>query len=86
MTGKKKQLTPREVFGKNIKRARLLRDLSQEAVGLDAGMTGNYVGDVERGVRNIAIDNMGRLASALKVPLHELLNPERFRDPIDEVR
>ena len=84
MTGKKKQLTPRAVFGKNIKRARLLRELSQEAVALEAGMTGNYIGDVERGVRNIAIDNMARLASALNVPLHELLNPERFHDPIDE--
>jgi transcriptional regulator with XRE-family HTH domain len=84
MTGKKKQLTPREVFGKNIKRARLLRDLSQEAVALEAGMTGNYIGDVERGARNIAIDNMARLAAALKVPLHELLDPGRFHDPIDE--
>ncbi len=84
MKGKKKQLTPREVFGKNIKRARLLRGLSQEAVALEAGMTGNYVGDVERGARNIAIDNMARFALALNVPLHELLDPERFHDPIDE--
>ena len=84
MRGKKTPLSPRQVFGKNVKRARLLRDLSQEQVGLEAGMTRNYVGDVERGDRNIAIDNMARLAVALKIPLHELLNPERFHDPIDD--
>lgn len=84
MTGRNNQHSPRKVFGKNIRRARKLRELSQEAVALEAGMTSNYVSDVERGVRNIAIDNMGRLASALRVPLHELLNPERFHDPIDD--
>jgi len=84
MAESKKQRTPREVFGKNIKRARQLKDLSQEAVALEAGMSANYVGDVERGLRNIALDNMARIANALKVPLHELLNPERFHDPIDE--
>lgn len=84
MMGASKEPSPRKVFGKNIRRARKLRELSQEAVALEAGMTNNYVSDVERGVRNIAIDNMGRLASALGVPLHELLNPERFYDPIDD--
>lgn len=84
MRGKKKQLTPRETFGRNLKRARLLRGLSQEAVGLVAGLSRNYVGDIERGARNVAIDNMARLAAAVAVPLFELLDPDRFHDKIDE--
>jgi transcriptional regulator with XRE-family HTH domain len=47
--------------------------LSQELLAAKAGLHRTYVGSVERGERNISIDNMARLANALDVKLTELL-------------
>lgn len=70
--------TARMVFAVNLRRARRLRDISQEALALDAGLSRTYVSEVERGERNISIDNMGLLADALQVPLKDLVDPQRF--------
>lgn len=83
MRGKNKSLSDRVVFGKNVKRARLLKELSQEALSMDAGLARSYLGGVERGQRNISIDNMSRLAFVLGIPLKELVDPDRFRDKLD---
>lgn len=67
------------VFAKNLRRMRQLREISQEELALSAGISRTYVSEVERAERNIAIDNMGLLAQALGLPLHEPLNPEMFK-------
>ena len=41
--------------------------MSQEGLAHDAGLDRSYVGQVERGERNITLDNIHRLASALGV-------------------
>ena len=61
------------VFAKNLREARLSRGLSQEALAHTAGLHRTYVGSVERGERNVSIDNMERLAAALRVSLTDLL-------------
>ena len=68
------------VFATNLRLARRLRDVSQEALALDAGLSRTYVSEVERGERNVSIDNMGLLADALQIPLKDLVDPERFKD------
>ena len=67
------------VFAANLRLARRLRDVSQEALALDAGLSRTYVSEVERGERNVSIDNMGLLADALQIPLKDLVDPERFK-------
>ena len=67
------------VFAANLRLARRLRDVSQEALALDAGLPRTYVSEVERGERNVSIDNMGLLADALQIPLKDLVDPERFK-------
>jgi transcriptional regulator with XRE-family HTH domain len=79
MRSKTKSLTAREVFARNLRRARRLKDLSQEQVALDSGLTRAYVSSVELGKRNVSIDNMGLLADAVGVPLRDLVDPERFK-------
>lgn len=74
-----KTLSAREVFARNLRRARRLKDVSQEELALRAGLSRPYVGSVERGERNVSIDNMGLLAQALGLPLHDLVNPEMFQ-------
>ena len=65
--------SPRLVFARNLRQARRLKDLSQEALALQAGLSRTYVSEVERGMRNISIDNMGLLADALGIALGDLL-------------
>lgn len=71
-------LTARAIFGTNVRRARRLRDISQEELAFRANLSRTYVSEVERGIRNVSIDNMGLLAEALGVPLRELVDPEMF--------
>ena len=47
--------------------------ISQEALADLAGIHRTYVGDVERGERNISLLNMTRLASALGVRLSQVI-------------
>ncbi len=83
MTEKRKPTSDRAIFGKNLKRARLIRGLSQDALGYEAGLSRTFVSDVERAARNLSIDSMSRLAAALGIPLRDLVDPDRFSDPLD---
>ena len=64
---------PRATLGKQVRRLRLERGLSQEKLAELADLHRNYVGGVERGERNIAIINIVALARALKVKPAKLL-------------
>jgi transcriptional regulator with XRE-family HTH domain len=60
-------------FGKKIRAVRKKLGISQEELGFRAGIHRTYVGSIERGEQNISIDNIHRLAKALKVEPKELL-------------
>lgn len=57
----------------NLRRSREGIGWSQEALADRAGLHRTYVGSVERGERNISIDNIERLAHALGVSAASLL-------------
>jgi transcriptional regulator with XRE-family HTH domain len=61
------------VLAVNLIALRTSREWSQEALALEAGLHRTFVAHVERQVRNISLDNLDKLASALGVPTHELL-------------
>lgn len=63
----------RAILGTNIRRFRKHRDLSQEALAQKCGLDRTYVGGIERGERNVSIDNIGKIADALDVPIFQLL-------------
>jgi len=63
----------RKVFARNLRKARLAKGLSQEALGELTRLHRTYVGSVERGERNVSIDNMERFAKALDLTLASLL-------------
>jgi transcriptional regulator with XRE-family HTH domain len=64
---------PRAAIGKQVRKLRLERGLSQEKLAELADLHRNYVGGVERGERNIAIINIVALAHALKIKPSRLL-------------
>lgn len=75
-------LSAREIFGRNLRRVRRLKDLSQEELALRADLSRTYVSEVERAIRNVSIDNMSLLAHALAIPLKDLVDPVLF-DALD---
>lgn len=66
-------MTARVKFASSMRRLRLERQLSQEGLAELSELHRTYVGSVERGERNVSIDNMERLAHALGVQLREML-------------
>lgn len=64
----------RAAFGHRIRELRGKRGLSQEALADAAGLHRTYVGSVERGERNISLDNIYVLAEALGVRGRDLLD------------
>lgn len=70
---KQTQQPARLVFAENLRKLRLERGLSQELLAELADVHRTYVGSVERGERNVSIDNMESFAKALNVNLREML-------------
>jgi len=60
-------------FGHAVRRLRVERGWSQERLAEEAGIHRTYVGDVERGLRNVSLVNIERLARALSVDLPTLM-------------
>jgi transcriptional regulator with XRE-family HTH domain len=59
-------------FGKAIRELRLERQMSQEALALEADINRSYASGVERGVRNISLTNIAKLAAALNIEVSDL--------------
>jgi transcriptional regulator with XRE-family HTH domain len=46
--------------------------ISQEALAERAGLHRTYVADIERGARNLALENIEKLAVALEISISDL--------------
>ena len=61
-------------FGQAVRRLRTARGLSQERLAEEVGIHRTYIGDVERGLRNIGLLNVDRIARALETDLAGLMS------------
>jgi len=59
-------------FGRNIRKRREAKDLSQEDLALLAGLDRTYVGGIERGERNATILSAIKIGQALGASVSEL--------------
>lgn len=66
-------LTARQRFAVAMRLQRLAKQMSQEDLADLSGLHRTYIGSVERGERNISVDNMERIAQALGVDIANLL-------------
>lgn len=65
----------RALLARNVVRLRAEREWSQEMLAFEAQLHRTFIAHVEREARNISIDNVERIAIALGVRVHELLQP-----------
>jgi len=62
----------RILIGRRIRDLRKAQNMVQEDLGPKAGLSSKYVGAIERGEKNAPIETLIKIATALKVELHEL--------------
>lgn len=60
-------------IGKNVKRIREKKGITQEKLAFEANLNRAYIGYIERGERNPSTETLAKLAKALKVSLKDLL-------------
>lgn len=63
----------RKQLGKKIRQIRKKQGISQEELGFKSGLHRTYIGAIERAEQNVSIDNLHKIAKALKVPPKDLL-------------
>jgi len=65
---------PRILFGKRLANLRKELGWSQEKLAIESGVARSYLSGVERGIRNIALLNICRLAQTLGVTTKDLMD------------
>ncbi len=65
----------RRRVGKNLRRLRRERDISQEALALEAKVARSYLSALERGGRNPTVLVLERLANTLGIAVEMLIGP-----------
>lgn len=73
MVAESRNLRLRQFFAARVREERTRQGLSQEALAEKSGLHRTYIGSVERGERNVSIDNIERIAKALDVKPADLL-------------
>ena len=78
------KLTGRELVAWNVRRLRVERDLSAEALANQSGVDRVYVSRIERALANATVDILERLASALEVEIADFFSAPSPRDRAPE--
>ena len=68
------------VFGDRVRAIREAKGLSQEGLAERAGLHWTYIGQVERGQRNLSLHNILKIASGLDVDAGELVRGLRVAE------
>ncbi len=69
----RKKTPIRAEFGKKVREKRCSLNLTQEELAEKADLHHTYIGSVERGERNIALENIVAIAQALKCSSKDLM-------------
>ena len=65
-------------LGATIRSLRQRQGLSQEQLAYEAELDRSYMGGIERGEHNVAVINLCKIASALKIQVSELFAAARL--------
>ena len=67
---------PKKLFAAKLKKLRLELGISQEELAERSSLHRTYISLIERAQRNVALENIYKLAKALEVPPSSLLTNE----------
>ncbi len=62
----------KKTFGEAVRRRRQELGISQEELAERADLHRTYIGDVERGSRNVSLINIAKIAAALEISIPDL--------------
>ncbi|MDO6657432.1 helix-turn-helix domain-containing protein [Anaerobacillus sp. 1_MG-2023] len=65
-----------EKFGSKVRYYRLFRKYSQEDLALKTGLHRTYISELERGQRNITLENINKLSKSLNIRIIDLFDFE----------
>ena len=71
-----------EVFSSNVRFYRMKLKLSQEALAEKANLHRSYISDIERGQRNVSLENIYNIAVALEIEPYMLLQKTDERNEV----
>lgn len=71
-------MTFSQKLGKRIKEIRKKSALSQDQVAEQAGISGKYLGEVERGEANVSVIILSKIAFVLGVSMNDILMFDHF--------
>ena len=74
-----------EMLGKRIKQGRLRLDLTQYALAEEVGVSQNFLGDIERGIKAPSITTAIRLANVLNLSL-DVMFAESLTNQVNETQ
>mgnify|MGYP001574859641 CR=1 FL=1 len=60
-------------FGKNVREIRLKKGMSQADLAKILNVHVTYISGIERGLRNMSLKNIEKLAKSLEVPIEKLI-------------
>ena len=69
----------KQKIGQRIRQVRTELGISQEALGLEAGVDRTYVSDVENGRRNVSMEILEKLVKALKSNFADFFGVKEFK-------
>jgi transcriptional regulator with XRE-family HTH domain len=75
-------------IGERIRRVRKEMNLSQEQLAERSGLHTNYVGQVERGEKNLTLETLEKVVGGLDISLEELfryIRPMKQKDAISQI-
>lgn len=64
----------RILFGKRLRYLRRSKDMTQEQLAEAAGISVEFVSNIERGVNAPSFETIEKIAQVLRVPIQELFN------------
>ena len=76
----------KRLFGERVRELRRERGLSQEDFADECGLHRTYMSGIERGIRNVSLENVAKIAAALRVPIGELFSWSHAPEPAPSPR
>ena len=70
----RKNKTVQQLFGSRVRKLRKLKGWSQERFADECGLHRTYIGAIERGERNVSLNNIHAIAKALDISVKELFD------------